>query len=217
MKGKLIVIDGTDGSGKATQTTTLIKNLKKAGYRVARIDFPRYGRKSAALVEAYLKGELGSARKLGPYIPSLFYAVDRFAASHEIRTKLQKGQIVIANRYVAANLAHQGGKIDDKRARMAYYEWVLNLEYGLMKLPHPALNIILYLPAEVALGLVEKRGNKKDIHEKDLAHLRAAEKTYLEIAEKFGFPVIKCYQNGGLLSRAKVAELVWKKVKQVLR
>src|SRR3990167_7582875 len=99
-KGKLIVIDGTDGSGKATQTNILVKRLKKKGYKVALADFPQYGQRSATLVEDYLNGKFGSAKEVGPYRSSIFFAVDRYAASFQIRAWLHEGYIVISNRYV---------------------------------------------------------------------------------------------------------------------
>src|SRR3954468_22900663 len=110
-KGKFIVIDGTDGSGKATQTKLLVKRLQKSGHKVRIEDFPQYGKKSAGPVEDYLNGLYGSADQLGAYIPSIFYAVDRFAASERIRKHLAAGFIVVSNRYVTSNMAHQGGKI----------------------------------------------------------------------------------------------------------
>ena len=107
--GKFIVIDGTDGSGKATQTELLVKRLAQAGYEVVMADFPQYGQKSAGLVEHYLNGKYGTALDVGPYRASIFYAADRYDASFQIRQWLKEGKIVISNRYVTANMAHQGG------------------------------------------------------------------------------------------------------------
>src|SRR3989344_4441300 len=101
-KGKLIVIDGTDGAGKSTQTALLVRRLRKDGYSVVAEDFPPYGKKSAGLVEEYLTGADGPPKRLGPYFPSILYAADRFAASARIRKNLAAGKIVICNRYVTA-------------------------------------------------------------------------------------------------------------------
>ena len=222
-KGKLIVIDGTDGSGKATQTALLQKKLRQAGYRVKVEDFPQYGQKSAGLVEEYLNGRYGTAKELGPLIPSLFYAADRFAAKARIRENLKRGFIVISNRYVTASMGHQGGKIKSQAARTKFYKWLFDLEYGMFEIPKPHLNVILHMPAKVAQKLVDHKaarkylkGKKRDLHEKDLGHLRAAERTYLEIGNKFGYPVIECYEQGKTLSSEEIADRLWNKTKGVL-
>ena len=108
-KGKFIVIDGTDGSGKATQTKLLVKKLRKEKYKVKLADFPQYNKKSAGLVEEYLSGKYGTEKNVGPYVASIFYACDRYDASFKIRKWLKEGNIVISNRYVTANMGHQGG------------------------------------------------------------------------------------------------------------
>lgn len=222
-KGKLIVIDGTDGSGKATQTLYLVKNLRKHGYKVKVEDFPQYGEKSAGPVEDYLNGHYGTARELGPYVPSTFYAIDRFAASKRIRDNIKKGFIVVSNRYVTASMGHQGGKIADKSKRDKYFKWLFDLEYNFYGIPKPDLNLILHMPAEVAQQLVDAKaqrayilGKKRDMHEADLGHLRAAERTYIEISKKFKYPSIKCYENREILSREAIANRIWNKVTKIL-
>lgn len=221
--GKLIVIDGTDGSGKATQTALLVKRLKKRGYKVEIEDFPQYGKKSAGLVEEYLNGRYGTAKELGPYIPSMFYAVDRFAASFRIRKNLNEGKIVVSNRYVTANLGHQGGKIAKISEREKFYKWLVDLEFNFFKIPKPDLNIILHLPAGIAQKLVDGKGRrdyvngrKRDLHEADLNHLKAAEKTYLEISRKFHYPLVECFKDGKILSRGEIADIIWRKVTKIL-
>lgn len=224
-KGKFIVIDGTDGSGKATQTKLLIKRLKKEGYLVRMADFPQYGKKSAALVEEYLNGQFGSAREVGPYRASIFYACDRYAASFKIIKWISEGKIVVSNRYVTANMGHQGGKIKNLKERKKYFGWLYDLEYGLFDIPRPDLNIILHADAAIAQKLVDKKGNrdyvggkKRDLHEKDLKHLRDAEKVYLEIARTFpGFVLVKCTGDGQIMTREDISNLIWGKVKQILK
>ena len=208
-KGKLIVIDGADGSGKATQVTLLIKNLKKAGYKVKVEDFPQYGKFSAKAAEDYLNGLYGSSAELGPYIPSTFYAIDRFAASGRIRDNLKKGCIVVSNRYVVASMGHQGGKIQNKEKRDKYFKWLFDLEYNFYGIPRPDLNIILNMPAKVAQKLVDRKARrsytnkKRDLHEADLSHLKAAERTYLEISKKFKYSLVQCYEHGKILVQVK--------------
>jgi dTMP kinase len=105
--GRLIVIDGTDGSGKKTQIALLEKHLKEQGYEVEKIDFPQYGHKSAGLVEEYLNGDYGQANEVTPYQGSLFYALDRYAASFTMKKWLAEGKVVLCDRYVSANMGHQ--------------------------------------------------------------------------------------------------------------
>lgn len=224
-QGKFIVIDGTDGSGKTTQTELLIKKLRKEGFKVAKADFPQYGQKSAALVEEYLNGKFGDSESVGPYRGSIFYACDRYAASFKIRKWLSEGKMVVSNRYVAANMGHQGGKISDIKKRRKYFQWLNDLEYNIFGIPKPDLNIILHVDAAVAQKLVDSKearsyikGKKRDLHEKDLKHLRNAEKVYLEIARSFsGFSLIECDRDGKIMSREEIGDLVWKKVKRMIK
>jgi len=223
-KGKFIVIDGTDGSGKATQTELLVKRLKKAGRDVKVFDFPQYGQKSAGLVEEYLNGKYGDAKSVGPYRASIFYACDRYDASFKIRKYLAEGKIVISNRYVTANMGHQGGKIQDARERKKYFAWLYELEYGIFEIPQPDLNIILHVDAAVAQKLVDEKGQrrytkkKRDLHEKDLKHLRDAEKVYLEIAKTMkNFKLISCSENRKIMSKDVISELVWNETKKIIK
>jgi len=224
-KGKFITIDGTDGSGKATQIKLLLKKLLKNKYKVKVFDFPQYGKKSAGLVEEYLNGKYGSAQEVGPYRASIFYACDRYDASFKIRKFLNEGKVVISNRYVTANMGHQGGKIKNFRKRKKYFDWLYNLEYGIFGIPKPDLNIILHIEAAIAQKLVDNKGkrgyieggNKRDLHEKDLKHLMDAEKVYLEIAKILpNFCLIKCTKNGNIISREKISDLIYKKIKKIL-
>ena len=223
MKGKLIVIDGTDGSGKATQTELLVERLKKENYQVKTTDFPQYGKRSAALVEDYLNGEFGSAKEVGPYRASIFYAVDRYAASFKIREWLDKGKIVVSNRYVSANMGHQTGKIKDKKERDKFLEWLEDLEYNIFRIPKPDKNILLYMPPEIGQRLVDKKGHrdyiggkKRDIHEADIKHLRDAAEAYLYVAKKYNWVVIYCAPDNRLKTREEIHELVWREIKKIL-
>ena len=221
-RGRFIVIDGTDGSGKATQTQLLIDELKVNGYLVEMADFPQYGQKSAGMVEDYLNGKYG---QVNPQAASIFYAVDRFDASFKIREWLEAGKIVVANRYVTANAGHQGGKIADDIERAKFFRWLNNLEYDIFGIPKPDLNIILHVPAEIAQSLVDRKseevrkyagGKKRDLHEADLQHLKNAEKVFLEIAKLFpNTKLIECTQNGELLKPEVVHNKVWELVRRI--
>src|SRR6266403_2732213 len=146
-RGKFIVIDGTDGSGKTTQFKLLQDTLQAEGYEVETTDFPQYGKKSAGLVEEYLNGKYGN--EVNPYASSIFYAVDRFDASKQMQEWLDQGKIILSNRYVLASAGHQGGKIEDKDERVKFFRWLNNLEYKIFGIPQPDLNIILHVPAAI--------------------------------------------------------------------
>lgn len=220
MKGKLFVIEGTDGSGKGTQTKLLVKKLEHLGYDVATQDFPRYGKKSAGLVEEYLNGRYGTAVEVGPYRASIFYACDRYAASFDIKEWLDEGKIVILNRYVSSNMGHQACKIEDETERAKYLQWLDELEFGLFGIPRPTTVFFLYVPAEIGQQLVEKKGlrqyiegtQSKDIHEADLTHLKAAEATYKSIAKEYGWKQIDCVVDGKLRSIEEIHEAILQEV-----
>ncbi len=223
-QGKFIIIDGTDGSGKTTQLELLKEKLKKEGYDIKIADFPQYNTKSAGLVEEYLSGKYGSAEEVGPYRASIFYACDRYDASFKIKKWLKEGKIVIANRYVASNMGHQGGKIKDKEERKKYFEWNYNLEYNLFKIPKPDLSIILHVKSELSQKLSLERnredwnGKTKDIHEESLDHLKKAEQVYLEISEMFPeFSLIECSPQDKILTREEIHNLVWLQVNKFLK
>ncbi len=215
------MIDGIDGSGKSLQAEMLIEHLKKENYPVEIISFPQYGQKSAGLVEEYLTGVYGTAEEVGPYRASILYAVDRFAAAPKINSWLNAGKIVVANRYVASNMGHQGGKIKNDEERQKFFEWNDNLEYNIFKIPRPDLNIILHVTPEIAQELVRKKaereyltGGKKDIHETDINHLKNAEKTYLEITRSFpNFALIECVANNAVLTPEVIHEKIWNLIK----
>ena len=219
-KGLFIVFDGTDGSGKATQTGLLVKKLNKERHKVEKIDFPQYGKKSAALVEEYLSGKYGTAERVGPYRASIFYACDRYAASNRIRKWLEDGKIVIANRYVTANMGHQGGKIKKKSERKKYFQWLHDLEYRIFEITKPDINLILHVEASIAQKMaLQKRkksylkDKKADIHELDLKHLKDAENIYIEISKTIpNIELVECMVNGNLMSKKDVSELVWNKI-----
>jgi len=215
-RGKLIVIDGPDSVGKSTQTQLLATRLRKLGHKVSIVDFPRYGEPSARLVEKYLKGKYG--KDLGPYIPSIFFAVDRFDALAGMQSALAKGEILLSNRYVTANMAHHGGQISNSKTKQKFFNWVMDLEYNIFKLPKPDLNIFLHMPAETSVKLMAGRKNKKkDILEQNIAHQKQAEKTYLAIAKQYKYHVVESMTGPKLLSPQEVHEKIWQTMKSKLK
>lgn len=215
-KGKFLVIDGMDGSGKTEQTKLLVERLRKESLPVETISFPRYETDSGKVVKAYLNGAFGSPEEVGSKRASVLYAVDRYAARADMLRALEAGTNLVANRYVASNMGHQGSKERRETERMAFYRWNDDLEFGLFDIPRPDLNVILHVSVDVSLSLIEKRGEAKDLHE-NRSHLEAAEATYLEIARTFpGFALVECVEDGRLLSIPEVHEKVWAAVAPIL-
>lgn len=226
MQGKLIVITGIDGSGKTVQSKLLYEQLQKEGYPTVTTDFPQYGKTFFAdMITKYLKGEFGSADSVSPYLASLLYAGDRWECKEQINTWLRGGKIIVSNRYVCDNMAHQGGKIRNPAEKEKFFQWLDTLEHQVFAVPRSNLNILLYVPAEIAYHLIEKKeqraylaGEKKDIHEEDINHLRYAQQTFLEIAKgKKDWITIDCTENGKLLSEQAIADKVWRVVKSILQ
>jgi len=223
-EGKLIVIAGTDGSGKGTQSEKLVKRLKDEGYSIEMVDFPQYGKPSSKMVEEYLNGKFGTADEVGPYRASIFYAIDRYAKSIDMNKWLKEGKIIIANRYVSANKGHQAGKIKDKVELDKFLEWLNDLEFNIFGIPKPTKNILLYMPTKIGQELVDKKGHrdyiggeKRDIHEADLEHLENAAKAYRYVAEKENWEIIECSEdNVSPLSIEAIHEKVYSTVKNLI-
>lgn len=210
-RGMLVVIDGTDGSGKKTQTELLVARLRDEGIAVEKIDFPQYGKKSAAPTEEYLNWAYGDAAQITAYQASILYAVDRFDASFQIKKWLDEGKVVVSDRYVSANMGHQAGKILDLQERERFLEWVEELEYGIFAIPRPDLQFFLYVDPELsrqqALKVEKLNMDKaKDIHENDPQHMQHASEAFRYVAEKYGWQQIDCMQEGKMKTREEIAE-----------
>lgn len=213
--GTFVAIEGGDGSGKATQALELETRALKQGYDVLHVGFPQYGNPSARFIERYLNGRYGPAMDINPELASVLYAIDRYSASEMIREHLLKPHsLVISDRYVASSLAHQGAKLKGKKARAAFYEEILELEYDVLSLPKPDVNIVLIVPLEVVQGNIE--GRKLDEHEKDAEHLAKAIKNYEELVKLYpeDFTAISCMQPGNSVMRsvAEIHEDIWNAV-----
>ncbi|TSC78376.1 MAG: thymidylate kinase Tmk [Parcubacteria group bacterium Gr01-1014_33] len=217
-KGKLIVLEGTDGSGKGTQTKLLVERLRREKYQVATLSFPQYGKKSAGLIEEYLNGAYGVPDTISPYAASLFYALDRFDAAFTIRMLLAKNDVVVLDRYVDSNAGHQGGKIKNPTERKKFLAWLYDLEYRILGVPKPDLVIILHVPARIGQKLIAKKTTRsyikkgtRDRHESNLSHLKNAENSYLWLAKEDPkcHKLIECTENGLLLSPENIHQKVW--------
>ncbi len=224
MKGKIIVIEGTDCSGKETQSVLLEKRLKKEGIKCIRFEFPNYKSPTGKIVGgAYLgKPEIEEsyftegATNVDPYIACLYYAADRKYNIKEIEKYLELGYYVIIDRYTTSNMAHQGGKIHNKDDRFNMYEWIDKLEFWLLKLPKPDKTIFLHMPYENALVLKKNRVNL-DEHEKSPEHLKNAEEAYVELSELYNWDKIECVREGKIRTIEDINDEVYEKIKEIIK
>jgi dTMP kinase len=226
-KGKFIVIDGTDGSGKATQTALLENRLKKDGYKVKKIDFPRYYNNFfGKLIGECLAGDYGDFISLNPHIASVLYAADRFESSPDIKKWLAYGYIVLSDRYVSSNQIHQGGKISNPAKRKEFLRWLDKMEYGVFDIPKPNLIIFLDVPISVTQKLLKLKDQvvkkkylkgKKDQAENNLVHLEKSRANAISIVKKANhWKKINCTERDELLSKEKIHDLVYQRIKKLL-
>lgn len=220
-KGKLIVIDGGDGSGKTVQSQLLIDYLKKENKPVKYFDFPQYYKTfHGRTVAKFLQGEFGKIDEVSPYLASLAYALDRLSVKQEMDYFLKKGGLIICNRYATSSLAHQGAKFKDQKKKKEFLKWLYDLEYKIHKIPKEDIVIYLYVPWQIGMELTNKKGlrdylqGKKDIAETDINHRIASEKMYLELASiNKNWVKIDCVENNKLLP----PEIIHKKIIEVLK
>lgn len=206
--GRLIVIEGVDGSGKQTQTERLYKYLKESGKKVKKISYPRYDKESSAMVKLYLSGAFGEdPSSISPYIASTFYTADRYASYKEdYEDFLKEGGIVLADRYTTSNMVHQAGKIKDPEERRQFLDWLWDYEFKLFGLPVPDQVFFLNIPPEINQKLMKNRNNKitgakeKDIHEKSQEHLNDSYQSALDLVKMYNWIEINCVQNQKLRS-----------------
>ncbi|MDQ5954264.1 MAG: dTMP kinase [Patescibacteria group bacterium] len=229
-KGKLIVIDGTDGSGKTTQINLLVKSLKKDGHKVKQIHFPHYENFLGGFIAHCLTEQYYNFINVHPKIVSVLYAADRWESSQEIKDLLSKGNIVILDRYVSANQIHQGGKIKSAKKRHAFLEWLDEMEYKVFKIPRPDITLYLSLPFHLSEKLIKERnsksvraysGNKKDVHEVDVEFKKNSHESALWLSKNLkNFIKIDCTEEGQkneIRTREDIHEEVYEKVKKVLK
>lgn len=200
MKGKLIVIEGTDCSGKETQTKMLVERLEKLNIKCVRLSFPMYDTPTGKIVGGPYLGKdyicdgwfEEGAVNVNPKVSSLYYAADRKYNVGKIEELINKGINVILDRYIYSNLAHQGGKIENKKERLEMYNWLEKLEFELLELPKADIKVFLHMPYVVSCILKKDRAEKADQHEASKEHLLLAESAYMEIAEIYDFKTIEC-------------------------
>lgn len=221
-KGRLIVIEAGDGSGKATQTKLLCEALAAAGKRVHRVEYPDYESPACAPVKMYLNGEFGGhADDVNAYAASLFFAVDRYASYRQKWKKdYDDGAIILADRYTTSNMVHQAVKIQDEKQRKEFLDWLWDTEFTKMGLPVPDAVIFLDMPPHLSRMLIEKRAEAshsvKDIHERDDAYLRRCYDAYTQIARRFGWYTVSCAGGGRLRTVDSIHRDIWGIVSQLL-
>lgn len=222
-KGKLIVFEGTDGSGKSTQFARLCRRLEEEAVPFRRLVFPQYQEPSSALIRMYLAGEFGrDPDSVNPYAASAFYAVDRYASWKKVwEPEYRAGGLILADRYTTSNAVHQAGKLGGE-ARRDYLTWLSDFEYVRMALPAPDLVLYLDLPTERAVEMLRQRqretNTQGDIHEADADYLARCRDAALEAAGLYGWQVISCLdQEGALRGIEDIHGEVWQAVNACLR
>lgn len=235
-RGKLIVIDGTDGSGKATQAGLLIARLKRDGYKVKTIDFPEYSSNFfGKFIGHCLSEQYFNFVKVHPKIASVLYAADRYESSDKIKKWLKDGYVIIADRYASANQIHQGGKIGSTKKREDFLKWLAEMEYEVFKIPKPDAVFYLSVPIPVVLELIrarnkngnkdnkreylgKKQAKKADVHENDVKFLENSRKSALWLAEtQKGWIKIECTQAGEIDTRENIHQKIYEKIKKILK
>jgi len=219
--GKLIVIEGTDGSGKSTQFRLMSERLKTDGIDFKHIVFPRYDQESSALIRMYLGGQFGDKPgDVNAYAASAFYAVDRFASyKMDWGQWYENGGVILSDRYTTSNAVHQTSKLPENE-RQQYLHWLYEFEYDKLGLPSPDLTIYLDVPTDFTEKMMRKReqdtNTQADIHEKDTAYLATCRQTGRAAAEYYGWTVIHCVKDGAMRTIEDIHEEIYSHVKKCL-
>lgn len=214
-RGKLIVIEGIDGSGKRTQLDLLSKTLEARGLSYVSFSFPRYESSFGRLVARFLNGEFGPLDAVDPHFSALLYAGDRLEAKPELEAALSAGKTILSDRYIGSNLAHQTARVPPEK-RQEFLAWLQHLEYGLYALPAEDLVIYLRLPAARAHQLVARKATRKytnlrrDLLEADVLHLEQAAAIYDQLARQPNWVTIECVDTvGAMRPPQEIAPVIW--------
>lgn len=212
MKGKLIIIEGLDGSGKSTQMQLLCQRAEQLGKPVRRVKFPNYDEDSSALVKAYLSGELGSLQQINAYAASVLYSVDRYATwRRHMHSDYEQGAVFLLDRYTTANMYHQTTKLPHEEWD-SFLDWLVDLEFQKMGLPAPDLVLYLDMRPQTARRLMEKRyhgdESKKDVHEKDTAYLARSRAAAEFCARHLGWDTVHCTSGDAMRSIEEIQQEV---------
>ena len=224
-KGKLLVIEGTDCSGKETQAKKAVEYFKSKGINIYEYSFPNYESTTGKIVGGPYLGKSyicegwfsEGAVNVDPLVASAYYAADRRYNIPEINKHLENGDIVLLDRYVESNMAHQGGKIKDPKKRQEIYQKLDTLEFEIMELPRPDAVIFLYMPFEYAAILKKNRAESADQHESNREHLEQAEKAYLELTEKYNYIKVDCVKNDVIRTIDDISSEVVSRIEEIIK
>ncbi|MFB0921485.1 MAG: deoxynucleoside kinase [Oscillospiraceae bacterium] len=222
MQGKLIVLEGIDGSGKSTQFRLLTERLSKEGVPFRKVVFPRYDNSSSSLLRSYLSGEFGKEPgDVSAFAASTFFFVDRYASfKTDWGEYYNRGGTVICDRYTTSNAIHQGAKLPENELN-AYLDWLYDFEFRLMELPKPDVVLYMNIDLETCLAQMKARqtatGTTGDIHEMNVPYLSACLRTGEKASERLGWTLIRCLENGAMRSVPEIHEDVYDAVKGVLQ
>jgi dTMP kinase len=223
MYGKIIVIEGTDCSGKGTQSDKLLEKLNREGYPTKKFSFPNYDSPTGKIVGGPYLGKptisngwfKEGANNVDPKVASLYYAADRLYNIKPIIDELSSGNNVILDRYTTSNMGHQAGKIKDKTERLEMFKWIEELEYNLLNLPKPDIKVFLYMPYQYSKSLQTNR-LELDEHELSEDNLRNAENAYLEMVDLYNFIKIDCVSNSSIRPVEDINNELYSKVLEKL-
>lgn len=219
--GKLIVIEGTDGSGKSTQFRRLTEHLQQDAQEFKTLVFPRYSEPSSSLIRMYLGGEFGSKpTDVNAYAASAFYAVDRYASfKQDWGEWYRQGGLIVSDRYTTSNAVHQASKEPAEKQR-EFLKWLYEFEYDRLGLPRPDLTLYLDVPTDFTEKLLRNReeatNTQADIHEKDMEYLTTCRNTGRAAAAFYGWTVIECVRDGKMRSIEDIHEEIYRHVRQCL-
>ena len=215
--GKLIVIEGTDGSGKSTQFRLLTNRLKQEGRDFQQLVFPQYSQPSSALIRMYLGGEFGTKpTDVNAYAASAFYAVDRYASYKKVWGDFyEQGGLIVSDRYTTSNAVHQASK-EPEQKQPEFLKWLYDFEYDKLGLPRPDLVVYLDVPTNFTQQLMRRReadtNTQADIHEQDLNYLATCRRTGRSAAGYYGWTVIQCVRDGKMRSIEDIHEEIYRHV-----
>ena len=230
---KLIVIEGTDCSGKETQSKMLVDKLNKEGIKSTILSFPMYNSPTGKIIGACYLGKEEICKEIlkdgltglfeekapnvDPITSSLFYAADRRYNLPVLEKSMEEYDVIVLNRYTYSNMAHQAGKIENVNKRTFMFQMLDNLEFNVCKLPRPDKTIFLHVPYEMAIKLMKSRNEKSDQNENDINHLKNAELTYLQLADYYNFETIKCFEDNKMKSIEEIHENIYNIVEKIVK
>lgn len=216
--GKLIVFEGTDGSGKSTQFSCLCRRLEAEGVEFRRLIFPQYDKPSSTLLKMYLQGEFGqNPSDVNPYAASTFYAMDRYASWKQVWGEYYRnGGLMLADRYTTSNAVHQASKLPPEE-REAFFQWLFDFECDKLGLPRPDVVLYMDMPTERAVDMLRNREDvthtKADIHEVDVEYLKCCRQAAIQAAQYYGWTAIPCVNGeGAVRSVDELAEDIWNRI-----